>query len=293
MAQARKNSPGRRRARPNSARPSLCISTSSESERLLSDVDSEEDSGLASPLRVELDFSEGHDKYSQFFYRPHFLLALSVGTSGLYWAAFYTSGDSFPGNVKRGLLGVCAAFLLYCSLPTPVPNAVFRRPHPILWRLVTGATIIYFLFLIFLLFQTVQDGRVLVTHIDPCRNGIVRCADKTMIGSGLGVIRPLPERDYAANCEVFTGGPACKWWANLENGEEACFLHLQLAIEDEYVVAHLLGWLGKSLIFRHAGVAWLNSIVFEFVEMSFEHWMPNFAECWWGVCVCTAVSDAV
>ena len=29
------------------------------------------------------------------------------------------------------------------------------------------------------------------------------------------------------------------------------------------------------------GVAWLNSIVFEFVEMSFEHWMPNFAECWW------------
>ena len=50
---------------------------------------------------------------------------------------------------------------------------------------------------------------------------------------------------------------------------------------DEFVVAHFLGWLGKSLIFRHAGVAWFNSIVFEFVEMSFEHWMPNFAECWW------------
>eukprot|EP00960_Hanusia_phi_P032748 750038-Hanusia_phi.AAC.5 len=53
---------------------------------------------------------------------------------------------------------------------------------------------------------------------------------------------------------------------------------------------------GKALIIRHAGAAWLNSIVFEFVEMSFEvppasacsdddaslqHWMPNFAECWW------------
>ena len=44
----------------------------------------------------------------------------------------------------------------------------------------------------------------------------------------------------------------------------------------------------QSLIFRHAGVAWCNSIVFEFVEMSFEHWMPNFAECW---CVMGAVAD--
>jgi hypothetical protein len=96
-----------------------------------------------------------------------------------------------------------------------------------------------------------------------------------------------------------------------------CFAHLQDAVLDEYILAHFLGWslkpplrallpqpccvpakrsssssglhhsshlsrcrIGKSLIFRHAGAAWINSIVFEFVEMSFEHWMPNFAECW-------------
>ena len=134
-----------------------------------------------SPLCVWNDISDGHDKYSQFFYRPHFLIALSMGTAGLYWAAFYTSGDNFAHNVKRGLAGVCLAFWLYCSLPTPVPNAVFRRPHPIIWRLVTGASIMYLLFLIFILFQTVHDGRMLVAHIDPCRNGLVQCAGELLV----------------------------------------------------------------------------------------------------------------
>jgi len=37
----------------------------------------------------------------------------------------------------------------------------------------------------------------------------------------------------------------------------------------------------QALILRHAGAAWLNSIAFEFIELSFQHWMPNFAECWY------------
>jgi phosphatidylserine synthase 2 len=269
----RSSSPGQRVHSSKQRRWGIEINTTSTSDIHCEDV--------SSPLHVELDLSEGHDKYSQFFYRPHFLLALGMGTIGLYWAAFHTSGDNFHQNVKRGIAGVSAAFLLYCSLPTPVPNSVFRRPHPIFWRLVTGASIIYFMSLIFLLFQTVHDGRWLVTHIDPCRNQVVSCAPVAVIGNDFGVTRALPEKDYAAHCELYTGGPSCKFWADLEAGEEACFLHLQSALEDEFVVAHFLGWLGKALIFRHAGVAWLNSIVFEFVEMSFEHWMPNFAECWW------------
>jgi phosphatidylserine synthase 2 len=266
---ARRSSPGRRRS---GGKWGVTIGTSQDA---LADV------FPSSPLAVTLDVSEGHDKYSTFFYRPHFLTALGVGTVGVYAAAFHTQSDSFANNVKRGLLGVCAAFMLYCSLPTPVPNSVFRRPHPIFWRLVTGASIVYFMFLIFLLFQTVHDGRILVAHIDPCRNEIVTCANVSFIGSALGVPRELPERNYAAHCEIYTGSPNCRLWANLDKGEEPCFGNLQPAIEDEFVVAHFLGWLGKSLIFRHGGVAWFNSIVFEFVEMSFEHWMPNFAECWW------------
>ena len=275
-------SPASRRARaiPRGAggKWAVRIATSPDA---LADGGGDDGDSLPSPLRTELDFSEGHDKYSQFFYRPHFLIALSVGTLGLYAAAFHTRSADFASNVKRGLLGVCAAFLLYCSLPTPVPNSVFKRPHPIFWRLVTGASIVYFMFLIFLLFQTVHDGRILVAHIDPCHNGVVQCAPGVEIGSALGVTQELPERDYAAHCELYTGGANCRLWANLAKGEEPCFGHLQPALEDEFVVAHFLGWLGKSLIFRHAGVAWFNSIVFEFVEMSFEHWMPNFAECWW------------
>ena len=81
----------------------------------------------------------------------------------------------------------------------------------------------YFMFLIFLLFQTVHDARILVAHIDPCRNGIIKCADVSLIGADLGVPRALPERNYADQCDVFTGGPNCKFWADLERGEEPCF----------------------------------------------------------------------
>jgi phosphatidylserine synthase 2 len=50
---------------------------------------------------------------------------------------------------------------------------------------------------------------------------------------------------------------------------------------DFYIVAHLLGWIGKMLIIRDVKMAWVLSIVFELIELSLKHHLPNFCECWW------------
>lgn len=54
-----------------------------------------------------------------------------------------------------------------------------------LWRLVLMLSVLYEIALIYILFQTVDDARQLLTHVDP----------------GLG--KPLPEKDYGGNCLIY------------------------------------------------------------------------------------------
>jgi len=88
------------------------------------------------------------------------LYVASHGGYALSAAAFLNELRHQAANVKRGLLGTGSMFLLYCSLPEPVPNGLFTRPHPLVWRVVTGAGILYLMLLTFILFQTVHDARV-------------------------------------------------------------------------------------------------------------------------------------
>lgn len=50
---------------------------------------------------------------------------------------------------------------------------------------------------------------------------------------------------------------------------------------DVYVVAHLFGWWGKMVIIRDLRLVCFLSIFFEFLELTFRYWLPNFNECWW------------
>jgi hypothetical protein len=50
---------------------------------------------------------------------------------------------------------------------------------------------------------------------------------------------------------------------------------------DIFVVAHALGWYGKSLIVRDYWLCWILSVTFELLEYSLAHHLNNFAECWW------------
>lgn len=50
---------------------------------------------------------------------------------------------------------------------------------------------------------------------------------------------------------------------------------------DRYFVAHFLGWFCKALLIRNRILCWSSSLLWEIVEISLVHQMPNFAECYW------------
>lgn len=50
---------------------------------------------------------------------------------------------------------------------------------------------------------------------------------------------------------------------------------------DFFVLAHTFGWFLKSLVIRDRWLLWITSVMFEVMEYSLEHQLPNFAECWW------------
>ncbi|KAJ3307183.1 hypothetical protein HDV03_002694 [Kappamyces sp. JEL0829] len=97
--------------------------------------------------------------------------------------------------------------------------------------------------LVILLFQSKSNARQLFIYID----------------SSLGV--PLPERNYAANCELTLHNI----WDQL----------------DVFVWAHTVGWICKALILRDYWLCWVISILFEIMEYTLAHQLPNFGECWW------------
>jgi Phosphatidyl serine synthase len=141
-------------------------------------------------------------------------------------------------------------FLLFSAVH--MPDGLFVRPHPVFWRISMGLTVLYGCFLVFLLFQKPSDGRALLNLLDPA----------------LGI--ELPERSYADDCRLYT-----------PNDPRGSFGNLMDTLQDEFVFAHLLGWWAKTIIFRDMYITWLLSIVFELLELSLAHILPNFHECWW------------
>jgi len=132
------------------------------------------------------------------------------------------------------------------------PDGMFKRPHPLVWRVVTGLGVLYLLFLVFLLFQNVDSARMIMSFIDP----------------KLG--KPLPERSYAEDCRIYTPEKPSSHFANVRD-----------AVRDEFFVAHFVGWFVKTLGMRDAVFATVISSFFEVLELSLQHILPNFRECWW------------
>jgi phosphatidylserine synthase 2 len=119
----------------------------------------------------------------------------------------------------------------------------FIRPHPVIWRLVLAVGVAYQMVLVFILFQDKGFIRMILHYVDPT----------------LGV--PLPEKSYA----------------------DSCALDYQRFVKqlDTFVLAHTIGWICKALILRDYWLCWILSVLFEIMEYSLQHQLPNFAECWW------------
>jgi len=190
------------------------------------------------------------DETDSWFWRPHTLTALTVFLISLaYFALFETSYDDTVLNTKRGLLFASIAFL-YIAM-THTKNGPFLRPHPIIWRLVLSASVLYELVLIFMLFQTADDARKLLTYLYP----------------ELG--QPLDEIDYSTDCRIYDSDhpedPYHNVWDKM----------------DWFVIFHLTGWWAKAIVFRDYWMSFVLSVTFEILEYSLEHQLPNFGECWW------------
>lgn len=184
-----------------------------------------------------------------FFWQAHTLTVLVIFSCILiYVAVFEVQSDDHDYNMKRGVTAMGLAFLLFGV--TQTPDGVFRRPHPAFWRLILCLSYLYELALVYLLFQTVDDARQLMRHLD----------------KSLG--KPLPEKSYGGDCIIYDPSKPDPWhnlWDKM----------------DGFVPTHFFGWWLKTLVIRDWWFCLVISVMFEVLEYTLEHQLPNFSECWW------------
>ncbi|XP_052388756.1 phosphatidylserine synthase 1-like isoform X2 [Carassius gibelio] len=180
-----------------------------------------------------------------FFYKPHTITLLTLTVVSIMYFAFTRDDGDSDNNLRVGLLLVGSFFLVISVLA--FPNGPFTRPHPVIWRMVFGLSVLYFLFLVFLIFLNWDQVKALLYWLDPNLRYATREADVM---------------EYAINCHVIT-------WERIRS-------HF-----DIFAFGHFWGWAMKALLIRSYGLCWTISITWELTELFFMHLLPNFAECWW------------
>ncbi|KFH10551.1 phosphatidyl serine synthase, partial [Toxoplasma gondii VAND] len=179
-----------------------------------------------------------------FLCRPKTVSTLCTSLVIIFVASQLVSSVSEPESLRwRIACGSVAAVSMFLIFGTlQFPDGLLVRPTPIFWRFIKGCSVLYLVLLVFLLFQDLDDVRRGLRYIDP----------------NLG--KPLPEKSYAQNCHSFS---------------------TLAGSMDVFVLAHFFGWLVKALIIRDARLLWILSVLFEWMEISLRHILPNFWECWW------------
>ncbi|CAG8499237.1 5685_t:CDS:2 [Paraglomus brasilianum] len=196
----------------------------------------------ARSLQVQQSSYAENDPATEFFYRPRTLSVLAAMLIALVYVAMNPdTEEDTSANFKKGFSASICFFLLFAMLQ--FRDGPFIRPHPAFWRIVMGLGVLYQTFLVFLLFQSKKDARYSISLIDP----------------NLGV--PLPERSYAESCEL-----------TYQNVKDQI---------DVFVIYHSIGWYAKAVVIRDYWFCWVLSVMFEIMEYSLQHQLPNFAECWW------------
>ncbi|XP_046686687.1 phosphatidylserine synthase-like [Homalodisca vitripennis] len=180
----------------------------------------------------------------EFFYKPHTITLLGVSIAAVVYSSFIRDERDVDANIRAGIYCVFFFFIIVSVLA--FPNGPFTRPHPAVWRIVFGFSVLYLMLLVFCLFQNYKTVKQIIYWFDP----------------ELEHFHIDMDREYGVNCSVIT-------FENLWN-------HM-----DVFALAHFLGWAFKALLVRHLGILWAVSVMWEFTEIAFAHLLPNFVECWW------------
>jgi len=179
-----------------------------------------------------------------FFYEPRTLTLLFLAIVALIYIAFNRDESNLQANISTGFKCVVFFFLVISVLA--FPNGPFTRPHPAIWRMVFGISVMYLISLIFILFQNYETVKAIYLWIDPELKNFSISNDK----------------EYGVNCSHIT--------------VERVWSHV-----DVFALAHFLGWIMKAILVRHVGILWTISVTWEISEVAFAHLLPNFVECWW------------
>ena len=184
--------------------------------------------------------------FADWAYAPH---TVSVGFGlvfGVLYAASYLCEGSEQANIKFGIGAAAWTFVVFGALH--LPDGLMIRPHPFVWRGLTALAILYLLFVVFMLWQDLPTVRKIWGFYDP------------------QLLNTLPEQSYATDCRISTPEEPYKFFTT---------------VFDEFVLAHALGYWAKTLELRDWRIVTCVSVGFELIEVSFQHVLPNFAECWW------------
>lgn len=175
-------------------------------------------------------------------YESHSVWVLSIASVVIWYAA--NRAGPFGSAQEALLAAVPYAVSIFLAVGLfAFPSGPFIRPHPIVWKLVFGVSLLYLMVLIALLVPSPSQMRQMLNFIDP----------------KVGIPFELPL--YAEDCSLT--------WQNLKENT------------DVFVLAHFFGWLIKALFFRHRILLWVFSITWELLELALIYMVPNFAECWW------------
>lgn len=91
----------------------------------------------------------------------------------------FSDESNVDDNKWAGIL--CIIFFLLIISVLSFPNGPFTRPHPAVWRMVFGLSILYLLSLLFLLFQDYKTARGIFLWIDPKLNDFHIDMDKVLV----------------------------------------------------------------------------------------------------------------
>jgi phosphatidylserine synthase 2 len=180
----------------------------------------------------------------------HFSITIVCFALFMVWAAGFM--DTFTSTQAKlkcayGLLNITLVALGLLVLPTPD----YSSPLKYAYKLILSLGFVYSLNTIFVAFMDKDTAHQFLVFLDP------------------SLANPLLERDYATDCRVYT-----------PENPESKFYNISSAM-DIFIIAHLIGWFFRALMFRNNLLVWTLSIMFEVYELTFRHWLPNFYECWW------------
>ena len=121
---------------------------------------------IAEKTFIDVNDKQVDDISLEFFYKPHAITLLLGCIVFLTFLAFSRDPNAdFRGNVLTGCGSLFLCFMVISILA--FPNGPFTRPHPIIWRMVFGSSVLYLLLLQFLIHQDYETVRSLILWIDP------------------------------------------------------------------------------------------------------------------------------